>query len=163
MRATLLRHDGNPHFKVPAPQGWAYAFYQREAARLEKDDVACSRRSRRSGCAEPPPYESFRLRAVCVAVDRLCAEVMAGSELLYDGIPAVSLDGQLLAAAIAVHLACPSISEVGGAPRWSLRGCGPLLGARWAHVVWADQSPASEGCRGAVSCVAIPRVLACNT
>lgn len=42
-------------------------------------------------------------------LDDLFAKVAAGSELLYDGLPASSLDGQPLAVAIEAHLARPAI------------------------------------------------------
>ena len=50
-------------------------------------------------------------------LDDLPTEVAAGPELLYDGLPASSLDGQLLAVAIEAHLrhhAIPPAAELLG-------------------------------------------------
>ena len=59
--------------------------------------------------------ESVRLRDVRAALDSLLANVVVGSELLYDGLPASSLDGQPLATDIVAHfarLAIPSAREL---------------------------------------------------
>ena len=42
-------------------------------------------------------------------LDDLLARVAVGSELLYDGLPALSLDGQPLTVAVKAHLAHPAI------------------------------------------------------
>ena len=47
--------------------------------------------------------------ATKAALDNLLTEVAAGSELLYDGLLASSLDGQPLAIAIEAHLVCQAI------------------------------------------------------
>ena len=50
-----------------------------------------------------------RMRDVRAALASLLAEVSVGSELLYDGLPALSLDEQPLATATVAHLARPAI------------------------------------------------------
>ena len=82
-----LRHDGNPHLKGPAPQGWACTFYQHDAARLQKGEAGRPWRSRRSGLAELLSHESLRLRTVRMALDRLCDEVTVGSEMDFRQCP----------------------------------------------------------------------------
>ena len=61
------------------------------------------RRRRRDG------LDTERVQDVGEQLDALLAEVAAGSELLYDGLPASSLDRQPLALAIGAHLARPAI------------------------------------------------------
>ena len=55
---------------------------------------------------------------VTASLDVLFDGVMKGSGKLYDGLPALSLDGQALATAITAHLARPAIPP----PRVLLRG-----------------------------------------
>jgi hypothetical protein len=85
------------HFKPPAVQGWALKHYGDEVEWAKKEEANCTRYRRRRGCFEPG-----RLRDVRAALERLRTEVAVGCELLYDGLPASSLDGQPLAAAIMI-------------------------------------------------------------
>ena len=59
-----------------------------------------------------------RMRDVHTALDVVLAKVAVGSELLYDGLSALSLDGQPLATVIVADLAHPAIP----AARELLRG-----------------------------------------
>ena len=49
------------------------------------------------------------MREVTALLNTLFDGVMNGSEKLYDGLPALSLDGQALAVAITTHLERPAI------------------------------------------------------
>ena len=153
LMVTPLRNDKNPHFKAPGPQGWAYAFYPRESARLRKPPKEASRsqRSQRSDCPiKPPSHGPLWLQAIRMALDRLCDEVEVGSELLCSGLPAASLDGRPLAAAITAHLARPSIPEA----RALLGGLCEAAGLCLARAKL-------EALRS-VGCLAVTRVLECG-
>ena len=49
------------------------------------------------------------MQAVSKSLDGLLAEVAVGSELLYNGLPASFLDGQLLTIVVKAHLVHPAI------------------------------------------------------
>ena len=73
LKVTPLWHDGKPHFKPPAAQGWVYKLYRHEANRLGQREISRSRRQRQSGCAEPPSYTSdpeFLLVTLCCRTAR---------------------------------------------------------------------------------------------
>ena len=104
---TPLEPGGHPHFTLPAAQGWAL---KRLADTLKWLGQAEAKRMwyrrQRDG------LDPGRLRDVRTALSGLLAEVSVGSKLLYDGLPASSLDGQLLDTAIVAHLARPTIPAV---------------------------------------------------
>ena len=77
-----------------------------------------------------PSRRYSRVRDVHAALNDLLTEVAAGSELLYDGLPASSLDGQPLAAMNAAHLAHPAIP----AAQELLRGLCTTAGLCLEHV-----------------------------
>ena len=56
-----------------------------------------------------PSLDSERTRKEAASLNALLALVTEGSEKLYDGLSAWSLDGQALAVAITAHLARPAI------------------------------------------------------
>ena len=101
---TPLDSGDHPHFKCPLPQGWSRECY--EAAELELADSEAKRARRRRQRAN---LEDERALDVRRRLNALLDEVTAGSELLYDGLSALSLDGQALALAIEAHLGRPAI------------------------------------------------------
>ena len=104
-----------------------------------------------------------RMRDVRAVLDNLLTEVAAGSELLHDGLPASSLDGQPSAIAIEAHLARPAIpaaaellSVVCAPPQvsaWSARGQAAVVQAgRWWCGFWRMMlGGLPEGCRRPLS------------
>lgn len=102
---TSLGQDEHPHFKRLPPQGWSYGCYGIAVVELEKKEAKRMLRRR-----QRDDLDAERTRDVG-RLDVLLAEVATGSELLYDGLSASSLDGQPLALAIGAHLACPAIPE----------------------------------------------------
>ena len=101
---TLFGHGTHPHIKLPQAQGWALKRYDNAVGWLEQEETRRARhRRRRDGLG------SDRVQEVRKTLDDLLTEVAAGSELLYDGLPASSLDGQPLAITIEAHLARPAI------------------------------------------------------
>ena len=104
LMVTPLDSGDHPHFKRPPPQGWSRECY--EAAKLELADNKAKRARRQRQRAG---LEDERAIDVRRRLDALLDEVTAGSELLYDGLSALSLDGQALALAIETHLGRPAI------------------------------------------------------
>ena len=101
---TPLGSDVHPHLKLPSAQGWALKHYENMVGWLEQADAKCMQYRRRRDGLDPG-----RRQDVCKALGDLLTEVAAGSELLYNGLLASSLDGQPLATAIEAHLARPAI------------------------------------------------------
>ena len=94
----------HPHFKRPPPQGWSRGCYTAAVLKLSKNDVNRTRgRRQRAG------FDKERVRDVRTHLAALLDGVTVGSERLYDGLPARSLDGQALAIAIAAHLGRPAM------------------------------------------------------
>ena len=104
LMVTPLSSDEHPHFKRPPPQGWSHECYA--AAVLE---LAGSKAKRARHRRQRVGLEEERARDVSRRLDALLAEVTVGSERLYDGLPASSLDGQALTLAIKAHLGRPAI------------------------------------------------------
>ena len=101
---TPLGHGVHPHFKLPQAQGWALKCYDNAAGWLEKAEAKRTRHRRRRDGRDPD-----RVQDVRKTLGSMLTEVAVGSELLYHGLPASSLDGQPLAIAIEAHLARPAI------------------------------------------------------
>ena len=99
-----LNSDEHPHFKRPPPQGWSRGCYAAAVLQLEGNEAkrACRRRQRVN-------LDEERADDVRECLDALLTEVTVGSERLYDGLSASSLDGQPLALAIETHLGRPAI------------------------------------------------------
>ena len=104
LMVTPLSSDEHPHFKRPPPQGWSHECYA--AAVL---DLAGSEAKRARHRRQRVGLEEERARDVSRRLDALLAEVTVGSERLYDGLSASSLDGQALTLAIEAHLGRPAI------------------------------------------------------
>ena len=117
--AMPLESDGHPHFKLPKAQGLARRCYGNIAGWLGQAEAKRMQHRRRRDGLDPG-----RVRDVRAALDDLPTEVAAGSALLYDGLPASSLDGQPLAVAIGAHLTRPAIP----AAKELLRGLCPTAG-----------------------------------
>ena len=100
---TPLGSDAQPQLKPPKAQGWVLKCYENMVGWLRQAEAKRMQYQRRRGDLDPD-----RVRDVRAALDNLLTEVAAGSELLYDGLLALSLDGQPLAIAIKAHLACPA-------------------------------------------------------
>ena len=101
---TPLGHGTHPHFKLPQAQGWALKRCDNAVVWLgQKEAKRLRHRRRRDG------LDSGRVLEVRKTLDDLLTEVAAGSELLYDGLLASSLDGQPLVIAIEAHLGRPAI------------------------------------------------------
>ena len=116
---TPLESSSHPHFKPPSAQGWALGSYDREVAELRKNEAERAQyRRQRNG------LDLKRVKEVTASLNVLFDGVMKGSEKLYDGLPALSLDGQALATAITAHLARPAIPS----PRTLLRGLCAAVG-----------------------------------
>ena len=101
---------------------------------LEQQEANLKRvgfRRRRNG------LDSERESAVRQELDALLSAVTAGSELLYDGLPASSLDGQPLAVAIEAHLRHPAIPMA----EELLRG---LCTAAGLCLVWVECTPRAK-------------------
>ena len=61
------------------------------------------------------------MKGVAVSLNVLFDGVTKGSKELYNGLPALSLDGQALATAITVHLVRPACTPTAkGTPPWTL-------------------------------------------
>ena len=113
LMVTPLGSSSHPHFKPPPAQGWALQCYDREVAALRHAEARRAAIRRRRG-----GLDSVRTKDVTASLDVLFDGVTKGSEELYDGLPALSLDGQALATAITTHLARPTLPP----PRALLRG-----------------------------------------
>ena len=113
LMVTPLESNSHPHFKLPSAQGWALGSYGREVAELRKNEAERAQYRRQRNGLDPK-----RLKEVTASLKVLFDGVPNRSEKLYDGLPALSLDGQALAAAITAHLARPAIPS----PRTLLRG-----------------------------------------
>ena len=101
--ATPIGHAFSRRFTLPRAQGWSRRRCSDVVLLLEKQERR--RRRRRRG-----DFDSERGKAVRLELDAMFSAVMAGSELMYDGLPASSLNGQPLAVAVESHLRRPAIS-----------------------------------------------------
>ena len=106
---TPLGSGVHPHFKLPSAQGWALTRHEHMVGWLEQAEAKRMQYQRRRDGLDPD-----RMQDVRKALDDLLTEVAVDFELLYDGLPASSLDGQPLATAIRAHLAHPAIPAAAG-------------------------------------------------
>ena len=127
-------------------QGWALKCYEHEVAALQRKEAKRVGYRRQCGGLDPE-----RAREVNESLDSLPAGVAEGSEKLYNGLPALSLDGQALAVAITTHLGRPVIppesSSTDTSPR-SLRCGRPMFGPSDGHATRKDCGSPETGCGG---------------
>ena len=156
LMVTPLDHGTHPHFKLPQAQGRALQRYVNAVGWLEQTEARHT-----GGRRQRDGLDSDEVQAVRKTLDDLLTEVAAGSELLYDGPPASSLDGQPLAIAIKAHLARPDPCRDGVALR-TARCCGTVPGTRRVHAARTRRRSQRAVDGGAGGNGAVAELLACN-
>ena len=104
LMVTPLGSNVHPHFKRPPPHGWSRECCTAAVHELSRNDAR-----RAHGRRQQAGLNKERVRDVRMHLAVLLDSVTVGSEQLYDGLPARSLDGQALAIAINAHLGRPAM------------------------------------------------------